>query len=203
MEIIKDLNSENIDKIVCSIKKGGIIICPTETVYGISCNPFDKKAVETVNFLKKGRSKEKRFLMLSPDIETVEEKFEFTDKARELAEKYWPGALSVVLKLRNDVCLHELIMGSDRYVGVRLSPLPIIKNIMNKWNELLLSTSANITGEPVCRDVSQVLDAFRENLNLIDYIIDGGVLDGMPSTVVRVADNRVELLRQGAVKIEI
>ncbi len=204
MEIIKaekQISSRDLEKIVSSLKNDGIIIYPTETVYGIGGNPFSQSALDKIMDLKENRSLDKRFLMLAPDTEVVEKYFVLSSVARELAGKYWPGPLTLVLPLKDERKFSDLIKSNDGYAGVRVSSSSIASSIARSWNDLIVSTSANISGRVECRNLKEVLEEFGDKLSKIDYIIDGGFLSGKPSTVAKVVGDKVIVLRQGEVNL--
>ncbi|WP_423792492.1 L-threonylcarbamoyladenylate synthase [Methanocaldococcus indicus] len=194
MEIIKiyELNDDKRKEVINNIKKeilrGKIIICGTDTVYGISANALDENAVKRVYEIKK-RDFNKPMSICLRDINEIEKYAHINDLAKKLFSLL-PGPLTIVLKKKP--IIPDIV--AKEYIGIRVPD----ENIMRELCVVpLTTTSANISGnEPAYK----VEDIDNEVLEKVDYIIDIGECKyKKPSTVVRVLDNNIELLREGAI----
>ena len=178
------------------IKKGGIIIYPTDTVYGLGCNPFDEEAVKKLIKIKGERNKP--LPILASSVEDVEKIALLTPLSKKLIELFWPGALTIVLK-KKPVLPSIVTFGLDS-VGVRIPKNPFTIELIKDCGGLLIGTSANISGATSCRSVDEVLKQLNQKLNLIDLIIDGGETEiGVGSTVIDLTNDEVKVLREGPI----
>jgi L-threonylcarbamoyladenylate synthase len=180
--------------------QGQVFVYPTETVYGLGCDPFDPELVEQIYQIK-GRAENKPFLILADNLKTVEKHFYLNKKEKELARKYWPGALTILLRPKNKRTFSHLNC-SDR-VGVRISGSKLARDITRTSGGLLVSTSANISGKKPASSKTAIIDQFKKQNTKPDLLLDGGRLKKeAPSTIVLVEKNDVQVLRQGDIIIK-
>lgn len=177
------------------VKKGGLVIYPTDTVYGVGCDPFNVGAVDRI-IRAKGR--ENRPLpVLAYSLRHAERIAIFNDLARDLASRFWPGPLTMVLK-RREILPNEVTANQDT-VGVRVPSSEITSLLTKQVGGLLIGTSANKSGE---RPPLTALEAQEQLSDLVDLIIDGGPTRiGKPSTVVDVTGKVARVLRKGPITI--
>lgn len=168
------------------IKKNGIVIYPTETVYGLGANIFSNAALEKVFAIKK-RDKDKPVSVAVSDFGMMEDLVYIGKKEKRFIETFLPGPVTVVLKKKEKVP-DMLTSGSD-LVGIRFPAHEITIKLIQLAGVPITSTSANISGETPPESVEQIKIA-------ADYIIDGGDCSGEPSTVVDLVNGRI--LRKGA-----
>ena len=163
---------------------GGVAVIPTDTVYGLAARPDFDEAVDRLYTIK-GRELKKPIALLASDIEAIERfGYPIEGKARELAEKYWPGALTMVI-------------GKE---GFRIPDHAKTRELIAACGGVLRVTSANLSGRHPATDAPQAL----KDVGLsADYVVDDGVSPGgVPSTVVRVRDDgSIEVLREGAIRL--
>ncbi len=182
------------------LSSGGLVAMPTETVYGFGGVPSGAPLKELQRI--KGRGPEKPFLLLIPDPSSVSE-LRWTSEARELAEVFWPGALTLVL---NDP--HEsfpLGVRSPRGgVAVRVTPHPMARALVGALAGPIVSTSANVPAGPPALSAREVLDAVGElRPRLPFWILDGGLLDpSLSSTIVDCTGGSPVVRRVGAIPVE-
>ncbi len=168
------------------IKKNGIVIYPTETVYGIGANIFSNIALEKVFAIKK-RDKDKPVSVAVSDFEMMENLVYIGEKERRFIEIFLPGPVTVVMK-KKEYVPSMLTSGSD-LLGIRYPAHETTIRLIQLAGVPITSTSANISGEVPPRRVDEIkIDA--------DYIIDGGECKGVPSTVVDLVNRNI--LRKGA-----
>ena len=179
-----------------------IILYPTETVYGLGVNAFDEMLASLCEL--KGREVGKKVSVLVRDIRDIERWAEVPPKAKLLAERFLPGALTLVLRMRDEV--PRSLVASDGTMGFRISSdkvaQKVIADFMEKYDAPLTCTSANLSGEPTLSTVSEILKQFGDKAQLIDKIYDDGPRTGKGSTVVSVIDETVTIFREGAISKE-
>lgn len=201
MQIIK-IKEVNIKNLVQSLKNGQTIVYPTETCYGLGCDAVNNKAVEEI-FNIKQRQQNKPVLILVSDIAMAKRYVEWPPVLEELSQKYWPGALTAVVKIKDGVVLPSGVVGSDKSLAFRVTNHPFASLLCKKLQGPIVSTSANIAAHESPYDINSVLDMFESSNHKPDIIIDSGVLPHRsPSTVVRVRNENIEILRQGEVVLQ-
>lgn len=197
--MIKRFSIDDVSGIVALLREGGVLVFPTETSYGIGCDATNEAAVAKV-FAAKNRPEGKGTPMLVASIEHARSYVDFSQTAQRLAETYWPGALNLVLPVQPG--MHGARCQTDGTQSVRVSSHPFIQNLFQQFDRPLVATSANPSGSEALYDVLNIEQTFGDRALLIDGIVDIGLLPFVPaSTTVRVTGDRVELLRQGSVKV--
>ena len=187
------IGSEAIREAAATILKGGLVIYPTDTVYGLGCHPFDKEAVNRVADVK--RRTKGNFPVLVASIEKAKELGEVDGDAETLALRFWPGPLTIVVSSRAE--FPTPIVGTDRMVGLRVPGRTDTLDLISMCGGSLVGTSANISGAP---STTRAEEAFNTFEGKVDLVLDGGSLSKSPeSTVVRVTGNHVDILREGAI----
>ena len=190
-----DCNDEGIRKSVEIIENGGVIIFPTDTVYGIGCNPYDANAVKKIYEIK-SREKIKSLPVLASSIEIVKQISiidEFTEK---IIKKYWPGPLTLILKLK-DKNLKESLNLEDK-IAVRIPNSVCTLKLLNKCN-LLVGTSANVSGDSSFTDPQECM----KNVKNYDVFVDGGTITSKgESTIIEIENEKIHVIREGALKKE-
>ncbi|MFC1495905.1 L-threonylcarbamoyladenylate synthase [Candidatus Margulisiibacteriota bacterium] len=168
------------------LKTGGVIIFPTDTVYGIGCAYDNKAGIERIYEIKK-RPKYKPLQILISDIKQLDAlAAEIPAAAQELMEKYWPGALTLILKTKGQRL---------NTIGIRMPNHPIPLQIIKELGKPLAATSANLSGEP---DPSSPAEITIK----ADYLIDAGKIENpQASSVIDVTCNPPKILRKGRIKI--
>jgi len=188
-------NDEGIRKSVEIIENGGVIIFPTDTVYGIGCNPYDANAVKKIYEIK-SREKIKSLPVLASSIEIVKQISiidEFTEK---IIKKYWPGPLTLILKLK-DKNLKESLNLEDK-IAVRIPNSVCTLKLLNKCN-LLVGTSANVSGDSSFTDPQECM----KNVKNYDIFVDGGTITSKgESTIIEIENEKIHFIREGALKKE-
>ena len=197
MRILK-VDKKNLRKVVIitekSIKKGEVILCPTDTVYGILADATNKKAVERVFQIKK-RSRGKPTPIFVKDIKMAK-KLAFVDKKQEKFLKIvWPSKITVVLKSRN--VLPKILFGRTKTIGLRIPDYKLVNPLLKKLNRPLTGTSANISGKPASTKIQEVIKQFKKEKIKPDLILDAGNLK--PSSLSKVIDltgEKIKILRR-------
>ncbi len=188
---------EAIARAAKTIKEGGVVAFPTDTVYGLCCDPSNEDAVRRLFEVK--RREAKPVPVLCAEIRDVKRLVLLNETALRLAEIHWPGALTIVAPLRGESGLSHLLHQGSGYLGVRIPDSETCIELASRVGGAVTGTSANISGRPPCRTAEEVVASLGEKIQLV---IDGGELRGKASTVVRVSGATVEVLREGSVRIQ-
>lgn len=180
------------------IKKGGLVAVPTETVYGLACSGFDEKAVREL-YRVKGRPAVKPLSLLVPGPEALERYGrEIPAGARALAERFWPGPLTIIVKARPEI--PEIVRAGGESVGLRCPDQEQTLKLLKLAGLPLAAPSANPSGSPSPKSLEKVLAYFDGR---IDAVIDGGPCGlGRESTVFDMSRTPYRVLRQGALPEE-
>ncbi len=180
------------------ILNGGVIVYPTETIYGLGANALEPRIVEKVYAIKE-RPKSNPILVLIPDKIALDElALGIPEAAEELMTRFWPGPLTIVFKAA-PIVSPILTAGSGK-IGIRLSSSEFCRQLLDICRIPITSTSANLSGEPNPNSVRRIN---RKVLDSVDLIVDGGTLTSQtPSTVVDVTTGRIELVREGSISFK-
>ena len=172
------------------IKDGGIIVFPTDTVYGIGCDPYNKKTISRLYEIKK-RKKTKPFPILGISKTELEKIAEFNTLEEKIAEKFWPGQVTLVLKVKDEKIRQSLCL--DKKIAVRVPNNQCVLSLLKEC-KLLVGTSANISGTTPFTDPNEC----SKNLTKYDLLIDGGIIPSQSeSTIVEIVGDDIKILREG------
>ena len=180
------------EKIIGLLNGGRVGLLPTDTIYGLSGRAADKPAVERIYRLK-NRGSRKPLIILISDLKMLD-LLSISAEQAEAVDPYWPGALSVIF--RTDQAPDWLQRGTGS-LAVRLPNFPELLALIDRVGPLV-STSANIRGQ---RPVPSIQEARKIFGDRIDFYVDGGLLNGKPSTLAALDGDRLNVIRPGAVKI--
>ena len=181
----------DIDRVLTELRKGRPIVMPTDTVYGIAALPHVSGAVQAI-FEAKGRPEDKPLPVLAATAADLAEIVVLDDAALKLAEAFWPGPLTLVLRRQPSF---EYDLGpSEPTIAVRIPASDVAREILSSSGPLAV-TSANRSGEPPARTIEEARVAFAGH---VDVFVDGGVCSGEPSTVA-VVEGGVRVLRAGGI----
>lgn len=193
--IIKAVTEESISQAAEILKQGGIVAFPTDTVYGLGAICTDEEAVKKI-FAAKGRDEGKPLSILVSSIEQAEKiALEIPEKAKRLMEKYWPGALTVVLKKRPEIS--ETVSAGKDTIGIRMPNSPMTVSLLEAAGMPLAAPSANTSGK---RSSVSAEDVICDLNGKVDMILDGGICPvGISSTVVDLTGDEPVILREGTI----
>ena len=178
------------------VKRGGLVIYPTDTVYGLGCDPFNIQAVKLV-FKAKGE-RENPLPVLASGMESVEKIAHVSKKARKIAAELWPGAVTLVLP-KKDALPDVVTCGLDS-VGMRVPRHEVAIKLISLSQGLLIGTSANKTGESPPRTAHEANEQLGKE---VDVILDGGPTPlGVASTVIDLTSEKPRILREGPISLE-
>jgi L-threonylcarbamoyladenylate synthase len=201
--IILDGKKEQ-DLIKCKeiIMNGGIIVYPTDTIYGLGCDPYNKEAVGKI-FRLKNRLMNKALPILTFDFSQVEKIMILNENGRKLANSFWPGPLTIVGTLK-DKDIPKIITAEKQTIGMRIPNKIETLNLL-KYCNYLVGTSANISNEKSCFYANEVLKSplvGYDALVLGDEKKSNISLSLKGSTIVDVSSSNVKILREGVIKSE-
>ena len=203
---------------VKAIKVGLVLVCPTDTVYGLVCDARNRKAIRRLFEIKK-RSKEKPISIFVKDLKMAKKFARINERQEEFLKKVWfthsnfniqkrkqlvkitpkiwvsRGAVTAVLKSRK-ILPEEISAGKDT-IGVRIPNHKFVLDLIDKTNRPLAQSSANISGRPPSTKIKEVLDQFRGQRHQPDLIIDAGNLKkAKPSMVIDLTGSKPRILRK-------
>lgn len=180
-----------------ALRRGAIVVYPTETFYGLGALARDEAALDRLARAKL-RPAGKPLPLLAADLAQVEEVAVLTGRAARLAAALWPGPVTLVLPARPGV--PDAITAGTRTVGVRIPGSAVARALARAAGGALVSTSANPSGGPPPAQAGDLDPALRAQ---VDHVLDGGPTPGgLPSTVVAVEGDALRLVRAGAVPFE-
>lgn len=181
-----------------SIKKGGLVIFPTETVYGLGANGLDENAVKNI-FLAKGRNSDNPLILHISDLKMLQMIVtDISPLEKKLMTKFWPGPLTIILHKKSIV--PNVVSAGLSTVGVRMPENLIAKELIRLSGVPIAAPSANISGRPSGTNIADIKDEFAGK---VDYIIDDGDTEvGLESTVVIVINDTIHILRPGKITKE-
>jgi len=199
--IIKEKNNDDVLKVSCNkegiekasqiVSQGGIVIFPTDTVYGIGCNPYNKESVEKIYKIK-SRDIMKSLPVLTYSIETAEKIVEFDQFTKKIVKKFWPGPLTVILKVTDKKIKESLNLKNK--IAIRVPDHKCTLELLKKCN-FLVGTSANISGDLPYTDPEECL----KNLENYDIFVDGGIITSKgESTIIEIENEQIKIIREGS-----
>lgn len=194
----ENINKEEVKSSIKMLKEGKILVVPTDTVYGICSDATNEKAVEKI-FRIKNRDKNNPLNILVSSVDMAKKYTKnFNKIAETLANKFWPGALTMVFE-KNDL-IPKIVTANKETIGVRIPDNEVTLNIINELSLPIACPSANISGRPSGTVVEDIKSDFKDNVDI--YIDCGPSKIGIESTIVKINENSVEILRQGKITKE-
>jgi L-threonylcarbamoyladenylate synthase len=193
--IIAKCTEEGISRCAGILKQGGVAVFPTDTVYGIGCDPHNESAVDRV-FKIKNRDEKKSLPILVGSIADAEALVDLGKEGRRVASFYWPGQVTIVAPLR-DLALSPKITSGNNKLGVRIPAGKCVLGLLQHCR-FLVGTSANLSGNASPKSADDIIHSKLEGF---DFLLDGGPTEvGRESTVIDIASRKI--IREGAVSAE-
>ncbi len=190
-----ECNPEGIEKATKCIRSGGVIVFPTDTVYGIGCNPYDNKAVKKIYKIK-NRESQKLLPLLGYSLDELEKIAVFTTEMKKIIEKFWPGSITLIAELKDNKIKQSMKL-KDR-IAVRIPKNECALSLLKEC-KIIIGTSANISGLKSFTDP----DDCEKNLVGYDILVDGGKIpNGDESTIIEFNRNDLKILRKGSISEE-
>jgi len=187
MEVIKK-SQKVLDKMVEVLNNGGVVVCPTDTVYGFLADAENKKAVEKIFKIKK-RPRSKPLPIFIRDLKMAEELAEIDDNKKKTFKKYWPGKYTFILK-KTGIKLYGV---EKNTIALRIPKYKFLNDLLKKINKPLVQTSVNISGQPTLTKISDTIKQFnKSDILLIDA---GNLPKSKPSKIIDLTKNKIKTLR--------
>lgn len=192
--MILENNKKNIELLSNKIIDSKLIIFPTDTVFGIGCDATNTTAIKQIYKLKE-RNKAKTLLLNFPNITNIEKFAKLTKVEKFLLKNF--GSLTLIVKAKENTTLSPLTIQNNQ-IGVRIPNNKTLQTILRKVKTPLISTSCNKSGNPPCITAGDAEKIFPQ----IPILQTNETLSGTPSTILRIKDNKIEILRVGSVSKE-
>jgi tRNA threonylcarbamoyl adenosine modification protein (Sua5/YciO/YrdC/YwlC family) len=192
-------NERSIQQIVDCLKKGGVIICPTDTVYGFACDIFNTKAIERICRIKGINPKKANFSFICYDLSHIADYSRVDNHVFKLMKRLLPGAFTFILPARSNV--PDIFQINKRTVGIRVPDNNIPREIVRFLGNPILSSSVHTDDDLVeySTDPELMWEKYRD---VVDMVVDGGYGDIQYSTVMDCTGPEIEIVREGKGNIE-
>ena len=198
MRIISE-SEFNAEKIVQELKQGSVLVYPTETSYGLGCDATNQTAVDKI-FTIKERDIHKTMLVVVADLEDIKPYIIWDERLTAINKKYWPGPLTVVVPAQTNTALADKIVSADGYLAFRVTSNPVARALAHALQVPLVSTSANLAGEPALFSGVNIITTFSNRTSKPDLVMSVGDLPVVPaSTIIKLQPTGFEVLRAGAI----
>lgn len=191
-----EIDNEKVEELAKALKKGELVVFPTDTVYGIGTNAYDGEACERIYEVKE-RPKYKPLIVLISDISMLDEMvWKISPVEKKLMDAFWPGSLTIKFK-KKEGSLPDIISAGDEYVRVRLLNEGVVSQIIRNAGVPVVAPSANLSGSLTGTKIENII---RELGNKVDYILDFGDIESdTVSTIVEVIDEEIDVIREGKI----
>jgi L-threonylcarbamoyladenylate synthase len=191
MEII---NEEEISKIITALENGAVLVCPTDTVYGLVCDAMNQNAVEKI-FEIKNRERNKSLAVFVKDMELAKEFAEIDEIQEEIIKKSWPGVTTFVIRAKGQK-LSPLVY-KDGTIAMRAPNYSLIKGIFTKFKKPLAQTSANISGQPATTKIKEIISQFENQEAQPNFVVDvGDLAENNPSAIIDLTNENIKIIRK-------
>ena len=184
-------NDQGIELAVKKFQNGGLVVFPTDTVYGIGCDPYNSDAVNAIYKIKK-RDKKKIFPVLGYSKDEIAKIAIFDEKLDRVAEKFWPGQVTLLLKIK-EMTLKKSLKIEDK-IAVRVPNNKCALSLLKEC-KLIVGTSANISGMQSFKDPNEC----RSKFTGYDTFVDGGIISSIGESTIVEMDDKLKILREGTI----
>ncbi|MBR0427055.1 MAG: threonylcarbamoyl-AMP synthase [Clostridia bacterium] len=193
--MIKKYKQNQIEELANILKNDGVICVPTDTVYGVCARMNSEKAHDRLIEIK-NRPLNKLFPIMCADEEQIKNIAIVNKKAEALINKFMPGPITLILE--KQIKLLDSIDNEYTKIAIRMATSKILEQLIQKVENPIFMTSANISGEPTCQTLEEVEKAFPT----LDGILEGEVPKGQSSTILDCTSEEIKILRQGPITLE-
>lgn len=183
--------SRLIETAVGILKKGGIVVYPTDTHYGIGCDILNKKAIEQIYQLKK-RNRSKPFSFICSGLKNISDYAKVSNYAYKTMKRLLPGPYTFVLE--GSRLVPKIMLTKRKTAGIRVPDHQICLELVNGLGNPIITTSATLPDGRIVNDASLIHDVFK---NRIDLVIDGDIVPGKPSSVISLINDTPVVIRKG------
>ena len=189
-----------IEEAVDCLKNGGVIVYPTDTVYGLGCDALNAEAVNKIFKIKK-RKNSNPFSVMVKDIEEIKKYAFLESKVKNIIAKIIPGPFTIILAGVKK--LPPIVTGSSSNIGIRIPNHPVTQKLSENFENPIISTSVNIAGKEPLNDPFKIVDLFSQEKFKPDLILDFGKLkEAKPSTVINFSRRNPQIVRSGMMSVK-
>lgn len=188
-------NPKAIQRVVECLQDGGVIIYPTDTIYGIGCDIFKQKSIERITQILGDKKKKSAMTFICHDLSNLSDYTKpISNNIFKAMKKALPGPFTFILEANNNV--PKILQSNKKSVGIRVPDNNIVREIVEQLGHPILSTSVKDDDEIVeyTTDPELIHEKYGD---LVDIVIDGGYGDNVPSTIVNCVDGEIEIVREG------
>ena len=183
-----------IERAAAVVRRGGVVAIPTDALYVLVCDPLNLHAVGSI-FAAKGRNIERALPLLVSDVVMAEELAkEVSSRFYMLARHFWPGPLTIIVPASSKVPLK--VTGNTGRLALRQAQCKVATAMLERLNQPLISTSANLSGQPT---MSSGIEVFGVMDGRVDLVLDGGPVTGPGATTVDVTEPYWRMIKEGAI----
>ena len=192
---MKVFDKTQINKLAEILKNDGVIAVPTDTVYGLCARMNSRKAREHLIEIKH-RPENKAFPIMCNNIEQIKSIAKVDERIEKIINSFMPGPITLVL-LKGEKTPNYINEGSNE-IGIRMATSKPLEELIEKVGSPIFMTSANLSGEPVCKSIEEIKEKFHN----IDGILEGKVSYGQASTIVDCTSREIKIIREGPISLE-
>ncbi|MBE5806207.1 MAG: threonylcarbamoyl-AMP synthase [Clostridiales bacterium] len=194
----KKIDSNELKECSNIIKSGGIVVFPTETVYGIGTNAFIEESIKKIYEIKKRPLEKICSILIANKKDIIKYANICNDVEKKIINNFMPGPITIILQKKEGVLEH--VTGNKETIGIRIPQNEIILEILKEVNIPILAPSANISGETSGTNINEIMEKFKDKVDI--YINGGKCKFEESSTIVQVINNEPVILREGKIKLE-
>lgn len=188
----------DVNSLVNILNNSGIAVIPTDTVYGLVGDATNENVIKKV-FLIKQRENSKPLLILISNFDMLKKYVKnISPLELEIINKFWPGPLTIIFQNKKN--LSDVLTANKSEIAIRMPNDERLLDLINKLDKPIIATSANIAHKKTITSIDLLEDKIKNN---VDYIYDGGFLEDNPSTIIKVIDNKVIIVRDGIISKDI
>ncbi|MCL2326102.1 MAG: L-threonylcarbamoyladenylate synthase [Proteobacteria bacterium] len=188
-------NLKRLKRVADIIREGGLVVYPTDTIYGLGCDITHKKSVERV-YQMKGKDRKHPLAFICPDLKNIAKYAVVSNAAYRLMKRILPGPYTIILPASREV--PRLMLSKSATVGIRIPEHPVTQALVEQLDNPLITTSVPSAGQVQFDDPGEI----ARRLPFLDVVIDCGLIAPQPSTVIDLTEDVPRLVRQGKGSID-
>ncbi len=173
------------------LREGGLVIYPTDTVYGLGCDLFNKKAIERIYQLK-GKKKQKRLSFICPDLKDIAKYAYVSNPSYKIMRHLLPGPYTFILEATRLV--PKILLEKKKTIGIRVPDNAICRELLAEFGNPVISTSAGLPDQHYLNDPDEIADIFDHN---VDLFLDNGFGGVIPSSIIDLSGEEPVIIREG------
>jgi tRNA threonylcarbamoyl adenosine modification protein (Sua5/YciO/YrdC/YwlC family) len=193
-------NPRDLKKVIDCLKNGGVIIYPTDTIYGLGCDITNNKAVERICRIKQIKPAKANFSFICAGMSEIADYTKpYGNNVYRIMRKNLPGSFTFILNAANSV--PKMLKNNKKTVGIRIPGTPLIQNLIEELGHPIMSTSIKNIEDEYVPYPTDPYEIYEEYKNEVDIVIDGGFGGNNGSTVIDCTNNEIEIIRQGTAEL--